>query len=269
MNKDSKVFKEVVFVFDELKQDIVDEILYGEYDYYEIESSEGKFLAVVSPYGEKLEEVKKTLMDAGLTFVGYRETRPEDWFKNIITEPFEMIEGVWVDPDEHHLEEKNGIVVLKIPQGLAFGTGLHQTTKMSAMYLKKYLKPGFDVLDLGCGSGILGILAKKLGAGRVLAVDNDPLAVEVAQENAMRNDVDIEIRWSDLFSNVDGKFDIIVSNIIAEILVEMLKNAKHYLKEDGLLILSGIIVQKANLFEGYNILEKMVMDEWKALVIKI
>jgi len=70
---------------------------------------------------------------------------------------------------------------------------------MSAMYLKKYLKPGMDVLDLGCGSGILAILAKKLGARRVLAVDNDPLAVEVAQENALRNNVDIEVRWSDLF----------------------------------------------------------------------
>uniref|UniRef100_A0A7V4CPD6 Ribosomal protein L11 methyltransferase n=1 Tax=Fervidobacterium pennivorans TaxID=93466 RepID=A0A7V4CPD6_FERPE len=259
----------MVFTFDESKQDIVDDILYGEYDYYEIESSEGKFLAVVSPYEEKLEEVKNALTDAGLVFVGYRETKPEDWFKNIITEPFEMIEGVWVDPEEHHLEEKDGIIVLKIPQGLAFGTGLHQTTKMSAMYLKKYLKPGMDVLDLGCGSGILAILAKKLGARRVLAVDNDPLAVEVAQENATRNNVDIEVRWSDLFSNVDGKYDKIVSNIIAEILVEMLKSAKNYLKEDGLLILSGIIVQKANLFEGYNIVEKMVMDEWNALVIKI
>ncbi|MGC8901931.1 MAG: 50S ribosomal protein L11 methyltransferase [Fervidobacterium sp.] len=198
-----------------------------------------------------------------------RESKPEDWLKNIITDPFEMIEGVWIDPLEHDLSHLKDTVVLRIPQGLAFGTGLHQTTKMSAMFLKKYLKPGMDVLDLGCGSGILAILAKKLGANRVLGVDNDPLAVEVAQENAIRNGVDIEVRWSDLFSNVDGKFDIIVSNIIAEILVKMLKNAKDYLKEDGLLIISGIILPKVNLFESYNILEKMVMDEWNALVIKI
>lgn len=259
----------MVFSFDETKSDLVDNLLYGEYNYYTINSSEGSFLAVVSPYPDELDKVKVMLVEAGLSFVGYRETKQEDWFKNIITEPFEMIEGVWIDPLDHRINEEDGKIVLKIPQGLAFGTGLHQTTKMSSMYLRKYLRRGMDVLDLGCGSGILGILAKKLGANRVVAVDNDPLAVEVAQENAIRNNVNIEVKWSDLFSNVDGKFDIIVSNIIAEILVEMLKSVRNYLKDDGVLILSGIIVQKADLFSDYNVIEKMVMDEWNALVIRI
>jgi len=125
------------------------------------------------------------------------------------------------------------------------------------------------VLDLGCGSGILAILAKKLGANRVLAVDNDPLAIEVASENALRNNVDIEVRFSDLFSNVDGKYDIIVSNIVAEILVVMLHQAKNYLKTNGILILSGIILPKVSLFDNYDVVEKTVMDEWNALVIKI
>lgn len=204
-----------------------------------------------------------------MSFVGTRESKPEDWIKNIITEPFEMIDGIIVDPMDHDLSHMKDKIILKIPQGLAFGTGLHQTTKMSAAYLKKYIKPGMDVLDLGCGSGILGIIAKKLGANKVLAVDNDPLAVDVACENAKINGVEIEVRLSDLFSNVDGKYDIIVSNIIAEILVEMLKDAKKFLKEDGILILSGIILPKVNLFENYHIIEKTVMDEWNALVIKI
>nr|MBP9518554.1 50S ribosomal protein L11 methyltransferase [Fervidobacterium sp.] len=194
---------------------------------------------------------------------------PEDWLKNIVTEPFEMIEGVIVDPMDHDLRPSEGTIVIKIPQGLAFGTGLHQTTKMSAAYLKKYLKPGMDVLDLGCGSGILAILAKKLGANRVLAVDNDPLAIEVATDNALRNDVDIEVRFSDLFSNVDGKYDIIVSNIVAEILVVMLQQARNYLKSNGILILSGIILPKVSLFDNYDVVEKTVMDEWNALVIRI
>lgn len=244
-------------------------MLYGEYDYYFIDSSEGRFLAVVSPYEEDLNYLKHQLVTFGLSFVGTKESKPEDWLKNIITEPFEMIDGVIVDPTDHDLSHIKDKIILKIPQGLAFGTGLHQTTKMSAAYLKKYLKPGMDVLDLGCGSGILAILAKKLGANRVLAVDNDPLAVDVAKENAEKNCVQIDVRLSDLFSNVDGKFDIIVSNIIAEILVEMLKGAKEYIKEDGILILSGIILPKATLFEKYNIIEKTVMDEWNALVIKI
>ncbi|MEN6515328.1 MAG: 50S ribosomal protein L11 methyltransferase, partial [Fervidobacterium sp.] len=167
------------------------------------------------------------------------------------------------------LRPSEGTIVIKIPQGLAFGTGLHQTTKMSAAYLKKYLKPGMDVLDLGCGSGILAILAKKLGANRVLAVDNDPLAIEVATDNALRNDVDIEVRLSDLFSDVDGRYDIIVSNIVAEILVVMLQQARNYLKSNGILILSGIILPKVSLFDNYDVIEKTVMDEWNALVIRI
>ncbi|HOQ39178.1 MAG TPA: 50S ribosomal protein L11 methyltransferase [Fervidobacterium sp.] len=234
-----------------------------------MDSSEGKYLAVVSSVGNDLSYVRDQLMVLGLEFVGTRETSPEDWLKNIITEPFEMTEGVVIDPTEHDLKVPEGDIVLKIPQGLAFGTGLHQTTKMSASYLKKYLKPGMDVLDVGCGSGILAILAKKLGANRVLAVDNDPLAIEVANENALRNEADIEIRFSDLFLNVDGKYDIIVSNIVAEVLIEMLKQARDHLKEDGILIISGIILPRVSLFDQYNVIEKTVMDEWNTLVIKI
>ncbi|HOK87479.1 MAG TPA: 50S ribosomal protein L11 methyltransferase [Fervidobacterium sp.] len=234
-----------------------------------MDSSEGKYLAVVSSVGNDLSYVRDQLMVLGLEFVGIRETSPEDWLKNIISEPFEMTEGVVIDPTEHDLKVPEGDIVLKIPQGLAFGTGLHQTTKMSASYLKKYLKPGMDVLDVGCGSGILAILAKKLGANRVLAVDNDPLAIEVANENALRNEADIEIRFSDLFLNVDGKYDIIVSNIVAEVLIEMLKQARNHLKEDGILIISGIILPRVSLFDQYNVIEKTVMDEWNTLVIKI
>ncbi|HOS51582.1 MAG TPA: 50S ribosomal protein L11 methyltransferase [Fervidobacterium sp.] len=249
--------------------DAVDELLYGEYDYYIMDSSEGKYLAVVSPLKNDLTNLKDQLIALGLQFVGTKETCPEDWLKNIVTEPFEMIEGVIVDPMDHDLRPSEGTIVIKIPQGLAFGTGLHQTTKMSAAYLKKYLKPGMDVLDLGCGSGILAILAKKLGANRVLAVDNDPLAIEVATDNALRNDVDIEVRLSDLFSDVDGRYDIIVSNIVAEILVVMLQQARNYLKSNGILILSGIILPKVSLFDNYDVIEKTVMDEWNALVIRI
>lgn len=249
--------------------ELVDEELYGEYDYYISDSSEGKVLAVVLPLDESEGVLISTLEGLGLTYIGTRESRPEDWLRNIVTEPFEMIPDVIVDPGDHELELSDGKIVLKIPQGLAFGTGLHQTTKMCALFLKKYLYPGMDVLDLGCGSGILAILSKKLGARRVVAVDNDPLAVEVAKENALRNNVEVDVRQSELFSHVDGQFDIIVSNIVAEVLVEALKEAKRFLKPNGLVILSGIITQKLYLFEGYKIVDQMVMDEWSALVIEI
>lgn len=96
-----------------------------------------------------------------------------------------MIEGVIVDPMDHDLRPSEGTIVIKNSARIGFGTGLPPNDKdVLVAYLKKYLKPGMDVPDLGCGSGILAILAKKLGANRVLAVDNDPLAIEVATDNA-------------------------------------------------------------------------------------
>lgn len=250
----------------------LDELLFGEYSYYTSSDSEGVYLAVISQYSEdelSIKRLKETLEQLGLQFVGVRTSSPKDWLKNVVLEPFELTDGVVVDPTEHNIPESSGLIVLKIPQGLAFGTGLHQTTKMCATLLKKYLRPGMDVLDLGCGSGILGILAKKLGARRVLAVDNDPLAVEAATENATRNGVELEVRNSDLFSNVDGTFDVIVSNIVAEILLKALEDAPRFLKENGLMILSGVINEKAHLFENFRIIEKMVTDEWTSFVIEI
>lgn len=230
-------------------------------NYYFYETKEGTFLVLV--FEEKQEKI---FLPFNLEFVENRTTTSEDWVKNLITKPFEFIEGVYVDPDHNNVD---GEIVIRITPGLAFGTGLHDTTKLSAKFLKKYLRPGMDVLDLGCGSAILSILAKKLGAGRVLGVDNDPLAVEAAKENVERNNVDVEIRQSDLFSNVDGKFDLIVSNIIAEILIEALKDLPKFLKEDGVVILSGIIDSKLPLFKNYNIVEHWRSNEWNALVIKI
>ncbi|WP_232618072.1 50S ribosomal protein L11 methyltransferase [Thermosipho africanus] len=230
-------------------------------NYYFYETKEGTFLVLV--FEETQENV---FLPFNLEFVENRTTTSEDWVKNLITKPFEFIEGVYVDPDHNNVD---GEIVIRITPGLAFGTGLHDTTKLSAKFLKKYLRPGMDVLDLGCGSAILSILAKKLGAGRVLGVDNDPLAVEAAKENVERNNVDVEIRQSDLFSNVDGNFDLIVSNIIAEILIEALKDLPKFLKEDGIVILSGIIDSKLPLFKNYNIVEHWRSNEWNALVIKM
>ncbi|MBB6062428.1 ribosomal protein L11 methyltransferase [Thermosipho japonicus] len=259
----NKVFNEFVYKIFQDQVEKIEEYFFENNikNYYFYETKEGTFLVLV--FEENQENVS---LPFNLEFVENRTTTSEDWVKNLITKPFEFIEGVYVDPDHNNVDGK---IVIRITPGLAFGTGLHDTTKLSAKFLKKYLRPGMDVLDLGCGSAILSILAKKLGAGRVLGVDNDPLAVEAAKENVERNNVDVEIRQSDLFSNVDGKYDLIVSNIIAEILIEALKDLPKYLKEDGIVILSGIIDSKLPLFKNYNIVEHWRSNEWNALVIKM
>lgn len=261
----NRIFKELVYKIDKEKIEEIEEYLFesGISNYYFFENKEGTFLIFVL---ENNSEEVVLLPFGNIQLIEERTTSSDDWVKNLISKPFEIAKGIYVDPGDNNVKAD---VVIKITPGLAFGTGLHDTTKLAARFLKQYLKPGMDVLDLGCGSGILSILAKKLGAAKVLGVDNDPLAVEAARENVERNNVKVEIKQSDLFSNVDGKYDLIVSNIIAEVLVEALKDLPKYLKENGVVILSGIIDSKLDLFKDYKIVEHWRSNEWNALVIKI
>ncbi len=198
-----------------------------------------------------------------------RETRPEDWISKELKKPFKLIEGVIVDPVGNY--EGDGIV-LRINPGVAFGTGLHPTTRMCARLLKENLKPGMDVLDIGTGSGILAILSKKLGARYVLGVDNDPVAIESAIENASNSGVDVEFRMSDLLSNVSGKFDIVVANIVPHVLLKLSEDLRRVLKDGSVVILSGIDegsqdeVKRA--YSYLELVEEMRDGEWVSLMLR-
>ncbi|AAD36156.1 ribosomal protein L11 methyltransferase [Thermotoga maritima MSB8] len=197
-------------------------------------------------------------------------TTPKDWIVEL--EPFEIVEGIFIDPTEKI--NRRDAIVIKLSPGVAFGTGLHPTTRMSVFFLKKYLKEGNTVLDVGCGTGILAIAAKKLGASRVVAVDVDEQAVEVAEENVRKNDVDVLVKWSDLLSEVEGTFDIVVSNILAEIHVKLLEDVNRVTHRDSMLILSGIVDRKEDMVKrkasehGWNVLERKQEREWVTLVMK-
>ncbi|MBO8139212.1 MAG: 50S ribosomal protein L11 methyltransferase [Thermosipho sp. (in: Bacteria)] len=262
----SKLFYEKVYKTEENFEEISDFLYDLNFNnFYFLENDEGKFLVLVSDELKKIAFIEKNL-PFKLSFIEQRTTSSDDWIKNIITKPFEFIDGVYVDPDHHNIDAE---YVIRIIPGLAFGTGLHATTKLAAEFLKNYLKPGMSVLDLGCGSGILSILSRKLGASYVLGVDNDKIAVEVAQENLELNEVDnVEIRESNLLEKVEGKFDIIVSNIIAEVLIEALNDIEKFLKKDGLVILSGIINSKLDLFKDFDIVDHRRKGEWSSIVIK-
>lgn len=262
----SKIYYEKVYKTEEDFEKISDFLYDLNFNnFYFLENDEGKFFVLVSDNLEEINSIEKNI-PFKLIFIEQRTTSSDDWIKNIITKPFEFIQGVYVDPDHHDIDAE---YVIRIIPGLAFGTGLHDTTKLAGQFLKKYLKPGMSVLDLGCGSGILSILARKLGASYVLGVDNDKIAVDVAQENVELNEVDnVVIKESDLLKNVEGKFDLIVSNIIAEVLIEALKEIEKHLKKDGLVILSGIINSKLDLFKDYNVIDHRRKGEWNSIVIK-
>ena len=136
--------------------------------------------------------------------------------------PFGLAEGVIVKPVWREYDPKPGELVIEIDPGLAFGTGTSPTTYLAARLLKEYLKAGDEILDIGCGTGILSIMAEKLGAASVLAMDLDPEAVASTQKNAELNGCRrIEVKKNDLVSGLDMKADLIAANLTGPLVVKL------------------------------------------------
>lgn len=192
----------------------------------------------------------------------------EEWKKSYTS--FEIGEEILVKPSWEEKVDTNRIII-EIDPKMAFGTGTHETTSMCMEYVEEMNMKDMDILDIGCGSGILSILAKKLNAKNVDASDIDQIAVDSTIENASINKVEVNAFISDLFSNVDKKYDIIFANILAEILVKMLSEANDHLKDTGLLILSGIIREKERLVldalkvNNFEVVDKVYKNDWVLL----
>lgn len=215
--------------------------------------------------------IKDLLTQTASKILSRRTTCSEQWYKYLSKEPFELINGVWIDPSGKMISEKK--VVIKMSPSAAFGTGDHPTTKLAARLLAKHLKESCSVLDVGCGSGILGILAKFLGASSVLCVDIDDMALEVARSFAEENAVSIEFKKSDLLSNVSGVYDIVVANIVTPVLIKLIDQLES-VTNNTTVILSGITKrEKAVIIEalrkrGMPPLEEEELNSWVALVTK-
>ncbi len=178
---------------------------------------------------------------------------------------------VWEDFD--NIQNKT---VLKIDPGAAFGTGTHATTSLCLNLLDKYVYDGATVLDIGCGSGILSVASVLLGAKKADGVDIDLTAVKVAKENAIINGVGAKTEFSngDLAEKINGRYDIICANIVADIIMRLNSDIEEYMKEDALYITSGIIDIRADevkeSFEkcGLTIVEELKKDNWYAFALK-
>lgn len=152
-------------------------------------------------------------------------------------------ETLVIKPSWEEYIPKAGEHVIKIDPGMAFGTGTHHTTNMCMARLEKVLPQGASVFDVGTGSGILAIAAALLGAKNVKAVDIDSVAVRVAKENVANNDLadKIDVKEGDLLHGTEGKADVIIANIIADIIIMLLKDIPVKLNDNGIFLASGII----------------------------
>lgn len=226
----------------------------------------------------KLNELKEMGIDIGEGKVEYEEVKEEDWANNWrkYYKPTKIGKKMVVKPiwEEYNADQEE--MIIEIDPGMAFGTGTHETTRMCVASLEKYIKEDTVVFDIGTGSGILAIAAARLGAKHAIGVDLDPVAVESAKENVGYNKLNnIEILEGNLLDVVEGKADLVVANIIAEVICILVDDVKKVLNKNGLFITSGIIHERVEMVtdklesSGFEVVEINKDGEWNCIVAKI
>ena len=203
----------------------------------------------------------------------------EDWADSWkqYYKPIEIGNRLVVVPMWEKYDAKEGQVIVKMDPGMAFGTGTHETTRLCATLLEKYVDENSTMLDVGCGSGILAICASKLGAKECYAYDIDPVAVKVARENVKDNDcTNIECGVSDLLKGVkEGKYDVITANIVADIIIRLLPDIGKFMHADTVLVISGIIDERCqDVYKSINennfvITEEIHENGWCAISLRL
>ncbi len=202
----------------------------------------------------------------------------EDWINNWkrYFHPIPVGEKLLIRPTWEDTYDAQSRTVLHLEPGLAFGTGTHETTRLCLELLENYLRPGMSLLDVGCGSGILSVAGLLLGAGRAVGVDIDPLAVKTALENAKTNGVEERFQGicGNLTDQVTGKYDLVVANIVADVILLLTKDIERYLNRDTVYLMSGIIdtrVQEVRdaLAPQFAIIEERQEKGWFALAAKL
>ena len=225
---------------------------------------------------ENIEIKPKALGEESYGKVVLKEVNDEDWAESWkkYYKPTKIGESIVIKPTWEEYDLKENEIMVELDPGMAFGTGTHETTYLCIETLEKYVKEGFNIYDIGCGSGILSIVASKLGAKKVVGVDLDPVCIDVSNKNIELNKVqdNVKVLEGNLLDVVDEKVDLIVSNIIAEIIVTMTKDLKKFLKKDGIFIASGIILDKEALVldslkeNGFEVIEVNKKNEWLSIV---
>mgnify|MGYP000560939468 CR=1 FL=1 len=257
----------------------------------EIEADDG--VAYLSFYLEEDEDKEKVLanvkkeleemsayVNVGACEIEESQTEDVDWVNNWKKYFHQFyVDDILIVPSwEEIKEEDKDKMILHIDPGTAFGTGMHETTQLVIRQLKKYVKPGIELLDVGTGSGILGITALKLGAGHVVGTDLDPCAVPAVQDNKEANQI-VDDTFDMMIGNIIDdkevqdqvgyeKYDIVAANILADVLVPLTPVIVHQMKKGAYYITSGIldvkeeVVKEAVQKAGLTLVEVTRQGEW-------
>ncbi|WP_421038551.1 50S ribosomal protein L11 methyltransferase [Streptococcus hyointestinalis] len=233
---------------------------------------------VTSQLQERLAELERMGLLASSAMLSSQTLDEEDWAENWkkYYEPTRITHDLTIVPSWTDYEPTAGEKVIRLDPGMAFGTGTHPTTKLSLFALSQVLRGGETVLDVGTGSGVLSIASSLLGAKEIYAYDLDEVAVRVAQENIdlNSNTDNIHVSANDLLNGITQEADVIVANILADILVNLVEDAYRLVKDEGYLIMSGIIADKLEMVvaatqeAGFFLETHLIQGEWNALVFK-
>ena len=214
------------------------------------------------------ESFAESLRSQGYTVLFTEELADRVWEREWLTQfkPMKFGDHLWICPTGFTVDEPDA-VILHLDPGLAFGTGTHPTTALCLEWLDRNLVPGQSLLDFGCGSGILAIAGRLLGAMRIDGVDNDPQALVATEDNAERNGVtdDIKVYLPDDFNGEQGSYDVVVANILAQPLVNLAHQLSGLVAPGGHLVLSGIMsTQSTWVAKAYQLelVEEREMDGW-------
>lgn len=222
-------------------------------------------------------EYISNFLNTGSAEIGFSVINDEDWANNWkkYYKPIHVTDRIVIKPTWEYYNKKQNETIIEIDPGMAFGTGLHETTRMCIILMEKYINAGDSVLDLGCGTGILSIISSKIGASAVTATDIDEMAVKAAANNCLINNIDnVKVFKGGVESVKERRYQKIVVNIVADVILEVAEYITDLLTGDGIIIASGIIRDrlseiKMKYYElGYEIIDIRYEGEWVAIVLK-
>lgn len=263
----------------------------GNWDAWEFPEIEGEKIYSVTGYFPVTHELEGRLMNLNLTLEEFKLNKKdfvyeveqtsvdeEDW-ANSWKRYFKVLKigkRTVIRPTWEEYEKKPEEIVIDLDPGMAFGTGSHATTSQAMELTEKYLKSGDKVIDIGTGSGIISIQAAKLGASSIKAYDYDAVAVKTAERNIEDNNLAdiITVKQNDLLNGVEGKANLIVANIVADVIIRLIPQLDFSLMKDGTVILSGIIEKRLKDIEdslqeyNFEIVEEREKEGWYALAVR-